>query len=165
MKDIKTLVTIICISAGSIAAMDGSQKSENYGYYETVTKSTNIVSAKSSDKDEEVNVTKPKTVVVEKSKNTTAKDEIAKNTPSNEKIETVDHSTFDALLKAHVSSSGKVDYAAIKSKVATLDKYLGYLSQNVPGSSAGKNERLAFWITKNTLCGELCSKILSSHSK
>lgn len=146
MKDIKTLVTIICISAGSIAAMDGSQKSENYGYYETVTKSTNIVSAKSSDKDEEVNVTKPKTVVVEKSKNTTAKDEIAKNTPSNEKIETVDHSTFDALLKAHVSSSGKVDYAAIKSKVATLDKYLGYLSQNVPGSSAGKNERLAFWI-------------------
>lgn len=128
------------VAVGSISAIDGTQKSESYGYYET-TESVNVpakvVPADSISKNEkEAKISKAP-----------VSDPKEKSAPKKEtKVIASDHSAFDALLRAHVSSSGKVDYAAIKSKVSTLDNYLGYLSQNVPAASSSKNERLAFWI-------------------
>lgn len=57
-----------------------------------------------------------------------------------------DHSILDRLLNAHVSSSGKVDYGAIKKKVDTLDKYLVQLLNIAPASDWSKNERKAYYI-------------------
>jgi len=59
---------------------------------------------------------------------------------------TPDHSTWDALLKKHVSNDGKVDYKGFKSDIATLDEYLSTLSTNAPESSWSEDEQLAFWI-------------------
>lgn len=145
MKRSKLIIALMLISIGFVSAIDGAQKTENYGYYETTTTTinapTNTVSNASDPvlqtKNEKSNVVTP--AAVEK--------EINQQTPPNSKtLEGMDHSSFDALLRAHVSASGKVDYNAIKTNVSALDKYLGYLSQNVPASTASKNERLAFWI-------------------
>jgi hypothetical protein len=57
-----------------------------------------------------------------------------------------DHSKLDALLKKHVSSSGKVNYAGFKTDVASLDAYLKNLSANVPASGVSKNDKLAYWM-------------------
>ena len=133
------------IAIGNISAMAGAQKSENYGYYNT----TEI------EKTSKENV--PVKVTLSESVNSNNKEVSIKNTPivnpkdatksiKEKVVLAADHSAFDALLKAHVSSAGKVDYAAIKSKVSELDNYLGYLSQNVPAEGSSKNERLAFWI-------------------
>ena len=58
----------------------------------------------------------------------------------------VDHSTWNAILKENVSSTGKVNYEAIKKDVATLDKYLKTLEANAPKSSWSKDAQLAYWI-------------------
>jgi len=58
----------------------------------------------------------------------------------------VDHSTFDQLLRKHVSSSGSVNYAGFKSDISKLDAYLANLSSNPVQSSWSRNEKLAFWI-------------------
>jgi hypothetical protein len=57
------------------------------------------------------------------------------------------HKTWDDLLKKHVSSSGKVNYAGfVKDKVELL-KYIKELqSFHKDVSSWGKNKRLAYWI-------------------
>ena len=40
MKNIKSTIAIMAIAVGFISAMDGNQKTENYGYHETAS-STN----------------------------------------------------------------------------------------------------------------------------
>ena len=134
MKKIKSTIAIMAIAVGSILAMDGNQKTDNYGYYEApkTTKGVNI------DSTTKALVTPANTKVNPPTK----EDKIVASVI----VKGTDHSAFDALLKAHVSNTGKVDYAAIKNMLSILDKYLGYLSQNVPASSASKNEKLAFWI-------------------
>lgn len=67
-----------------------------------------------------------------------------------EKIETFigfpNHSILDGLLKAHVSSTGVVDYAALKKKEATLDKYLKKMEAYTVESTWSREQALAFWI-------------------
>ncbi len=56
------------------------------------------------------------------------------------------HATLDGLLKAHVSASGVVDYAGLKSKESKLDEYLTKLETNPPGTTWNRNQKLAYWI-------------------
>lgn len=53
-----------------------------------------------------------------------------------------DHSTFDALLRAHVDSDGWVDYAALQSDAPKLDRYLQSV-EHVDFDGLGRNEKLA----------------------
>lgn len=59
--------------------------------------------------------------------------------------EKVDHSVWDALLKKHVSPSGKVDYKGFKDDSKTLDAYLKAITR-IDVSNLSKNEQLAYWI-------------------
>ncbi|GEO21271.1 DUF547 domain-containing protein [Cyclobacterium qasimii] len=57
------------------------------------------------------------------------------------------HSTFDTLLKMHVSEQGKVDYKGFIADVDKLDTYLALLSNNAPDRNAwSEAEQLAYWI-------------------
>jgi len=56
------------------------------------------------------------------------------------------HETWDALLKKHVSATGKVNYKAIKTEKSKLEEYLKNLSTNAPEESWSKAEQMAFWI-------------------
>ena len=56
---------------------------------------------------------------------------------------TIDHSVFDALLRAHVTD-GLVDYEAFRD-APTFRRYLAYLAQ-ASLAGADDDERLAFWI-------------------
>ncbi len=57
-----------------------------------------------------------------------------------------DHGLFDAILRANVSSSGKVNYKAIKASIGKLEAYLKNLESNPIESSWSKNEKMAYWI-------------------
>jgi hypothetical protein len=133
----------MAIAVGFISAMDGNQKTENYGYHETASSTNTERTLKTTN---EVNGELTITLPVKQTRNKVNTPFKEDKTTSSVKVKGIDHSTFDALLTANVSSSGKVDYQAIKDKVIILDKYLDYLSQNVPKFSASKNEKLAFWI-------------------
>lgn len=60
-----------------------------------------------------------------------------------------DHSTFDALVKAHVKADtqgyNRVDYRAVKSKLAGLRAYIASLEAANP-VALSRNEAHAFWI-------------------
>lgn len=56
------------------------------------------------------------------------------------------HKNFGSLLKKHVSSSGNVNYKALKADHGTLQKYLAELAKETPKSSWSRNEKLAYWI-------------------
>ena len=62
------------------------------------------------------------------------------------KAQTMDHSTWDALLKTHVDQEGHVDYKGFIKDSAKLDSYLNLLSKQQPQKSADKHEILAYWI-------------------
>lgn len=52
---------------------------------------------------------------------------------------------YDALLRKYVSTDGRVDYRAMKSKVSDLDQYLDWLEEQKP-SAMTRDEALAYWI-------------------
>jgi hypothetical protein len=56
------------------------------------------------------------------------------------------HKSWDELLRKYVSSSGKVNYAGIKTEKSKLTAYITLLKSNPPSSSWGKNDQLAYWI-------------------
>jgi len=56
------------------------------------------------------------------------------------------HSSWNTLLKKHVSSSGNVSYNGFKADVSSLNQYLNLLKENQPTSNWSKNEKLAYWI-------------------
>lgn len=56
------------------------------------------------------------------------------------------HSKWNNILEANVSTSGKVNYEGIKAKQGDLDAYLNSLKTNPPKSSWTKNETKAYWI-------------------
>jgi len=56
------------------------------------------------------------------------------------------HDKWDGLLRKHVSSSGKVNYAGFKADKAQLQSYLEILSANTPGSGWSKSKTMAYWI-------------------
>ncbi|MBA3271509.1 MAG: DUF547 domain-containing protein [Acidobacteria bacterium] len=58
---------------------------------------------------------------------------------------TFDHSTFDALLRAHVDDDGWVDYEGIRDDVSTLDSYLRQLTA-APFDALSRDEKLALLI-------------------
>jgi len=61
-------------------------------------------------------------------------------------ISAADHSTWNNLLKSHVTEDGKVDYKGfIKDKIR-LNAYTQYLSEHTPDKSWSENEKLAYWI-------------------
>lgn len=57
------------------------------------------------------------------------------------------HKTWDELLKANVSTEGKVDYKGFIQEKAKLNAYLKNLSENAPDRKTwSKEEQLAYWI-------------------
>lgn len=56
------------------------------------------------------------------------------------------HDNWDALLRANVSSAGKVNYNAMKSSKAAIQTYVTYLESFATMDSWTKNEKLAYWI-------------------
>lgn len=63
-----------------------------------------------------------------------------------ENIHTVNHESWDGLLKKYVDSDGNVNYAGILKESKTLDAYLQLLNENSPSDDWSKNEKLAFYI-------------------
>lgn len=55
-------------------------------------------------------------------------------------------STFDALLKKHVSTKGNVNYKAFKKDEAKLQTYLDYLAKTSPKKSWSAAKTKAFWV-------------------
>lgn len=58
----------------------------------------------------------------------------------------VSHSDWDALLKKHVTSSGKVDYEGFKTDKTKLQKYCDLLSDNKPKSTWTADQKKAYWM-------------------
>jgi hypothetical protein len=56
------------------------------------------------------------------------------------------HDAWDALLKKHVSNTGKVSYKGLKSDQVKFEAYLKTLSDNAPQASWSKPEAMAYWI-------------------
>jgi Protein of unknown function, DUF547 len=61
-------------------------------------------------------------------------------------VKVFNHDEFDALLRKHVTSAGKVDYNGFKVDRAKLQSYLKDLRDNEPDVSWSKNKKLAYWI-------------------
>ncbi|MDH7445623.1 DUF547 domain-containing protein [Aquimarina sp. 2201CG14-23] len=55
------------------------------------------------------------------------------------------HSSWDALTKKYVSSTGKVNYNGFKSDISKIESYLKQLEQTPPQKGWTKNEKLAYW--------------------
>jgi len=74
--------------------------------------------------------------------------ENVKEAKTNKRVPTtsVSHEAFDKLLKAHVSSTGVVDYAGFKSDVSSLNSYIEQLREHPAQGSWSKDEQLAYWI-------------------
>ncbi|MBD3748663.1 MAG: DUF547 domain-containing protein [Sphingobacteriales bacterium] len=62
-----------------------------------------------------------------------------------ENLVSVDHSTYNQLLKSYVSDKGMVNYAAFIKSKSKLEAYLTSLTK-VNTAKLTKNEQLAFWI-------------------
>lgn len=56
------------------------------------------------------------------------------------------HASFDALLKEHVSSTGKVNYNAFKKDHKALKSYLADLAENPAKSNEKRGVQMAYWI-------------------
>ncbi len=57
----------------------------------------------------------------------------------------MNHSAWDALLKKHVSATGKVNYKGFKADKSKLEAYIKELENNVPGANESSNAKKAFW--------------------
>jgi hypothetical protein len=58
----------------------------------------------------------------------------------------VNHTTWNQLLKKHVSDQGKVDYLGFKKDLTELNAYLDWLSNCKPSETWSKDQLMAFWI-------------------
>lgn len=56
------------------------------------------------------------------------------------------HSSFDALLKKHVSTTGTVNYKGFIADKAKLNTYTATVSKEYPSSKWSEKERMVFWI-------------------
>lgn len=84
-----------------------------------------------------------------KSNNTTtntSSSETGKTVGTKPGVPALSHDKLDALLRKHVSSSGKVDYKAFKKDHAVLEDYINMLELNPPKSDWSKNKQMAYWI-------------------
>ena len=58
----------------------------------------------------------------------------------------VNHTTWNQLLKKHVSDQGKVDYLGFKKDLTELNAYLDWLSKSKPSETWSKDQLMAFWM-------------------
>ena len=58
----------------------------------------------------------------------------------------INHTTWNQLLKKHVSDQGKVDYLGFKKDLIELNAYLDWLSKSKPSETWSKDQLMAFWI-------------------
>ncbi|MDX1350790.1 MAG: DUF547 domain-containing protein [Putridiphycobacter sp.] len=56
------------------------------------------------------------------------------------------HTKWDELLRKYVTSSGKVNYVGLKSKLGELEEYIIYLQSFASRETWTTNEKLAYWI-------------------
>lgn len=77
---------------------------------------------------------------------TTNSSETGKTVGTKPGVPAYSHDKLDALLRKHVSSSGKVDYKAFKKDHAVLEDYINMLELNPPKSDWSKNKQMAYWI-------------------
>ncbi len=56
------------------------------------------------------------------------------------------HAIWDGLLKKHVSSSGSVNYGALKSSLGDIEDYIDQLESLDNQADWSRNEKLAYWI-------------------
>ena len=70
----------------------------------------------------------------------------SKQAPATKPNFALSHDQFDALLRRHVSSSGKVNYSGFKKDKPELEAYLSLLKKNPPKSDWSKNKEMAYWI-------------------
>lgn len=57
------------------------------------------------------------------------------------------HKSWNELLKANVSTDGKVNYKGFIKEMAKLDAYLKIISENAPERKIwSKDEQFAYWI-------------------
>ena len=61
-------------------------------------------------------------------------------------VETLDHSSWDTLLKKYVDDAGNVDYKNFKNDFDQLNNYLDHLAKNPIANNATKEQRLAYYI-------------------
>lgn len=59
---------------------------------------------------------------------------------------TVDHNTFNDILKKNVSPQGVVNYASIKANWSKLRNYIKVLGENTPQDTWSKDEKLSYWM-------------------
>jgi len=62
-----------------------------------------------------------------------------------------EYASFTSFLKSHVSSSGKVNYAKIKTDISQLNAIIKTFEENYPTSSWTRNEVLVYWINAYNL--------------
>ena len=61
-------------------------------------------------------------------------------------VETLDHTSWDMLLKKYVDDNGNVNYKSFKNDADKLNNYLDHLAKNPISNVAKKEERLAYYI-------------------
>ncbi|WP_405377822.1 DUF547 domain-containing protein [Nonlabens sp. Asnod3-A02] len=66
--------------------------------------------------------------------------------PAIETSTTIDHSSFDQLLKKYVTDDGHVDYAGLKKERKKLSSYIVLIKNNAPEDSWTKNDLLAYYM-------------------
>ena len=66
--------------------------------------------------------------------------------PYENSVETLEHASWDVLLKKHVDNQGNVDYKTFRNDTKQLRDYLEYLAKNPISNKASKEERLAYYI-------------------
>jgi hypothetical protein len=88
-------------------------------------------------KDEQTNILKAGNII---------KDKSVEENSTQEESSTNLHGIFNELLESYVSSSGKVNYAGLKSNQTKLEKYLKALSSNTIKKDWSRNKKLAYWI-------------------
>jgi hypothetical protein len=76
---------------------------------------------------------------------------VGRTAPTGQRVsmDSMDHSSWDALLKKYVDADGDVDYANWKkteADVKALDAYLADLSRGLPGKASSRLAQFAYWI-------------------
>ena len=63
-----------------------------------------------------------------------------------ETTNTPNHDEWNSILKSNVTSSGKVNYVSMKTKLSNIETYITNLESLSDQSTWSKNEKLAYWI-------------------